>query len=229
MGSSILAKGRSSSRRRRVAPTSRRRLLLLAPPLAVVAVSVAAANGFAKDASGSAGGRAAEAKKAKAFYADVKLSLSPLLADVRPLKTALQTVATDANAPSASLRDAAGKWVDDMATARDLVGRLIPAASPEGRQVRDLYGLGTMLYTESARTVARTPRISEADRRVEATRSGLREYLLADRLFDQAKRLLNLHRDLQLETVTLPAEVPDFEREGLQPGKPGSSSPDRSG
>src|SRR5581483_4522402 len=82
---------------------------------------------------------------------------------------------------------------------------------------------------ESVRTLARTPQISDATLRHETARSGLRIYDIADRVFDQAKRVLNLHGDLQLGEQTLPVEVPSFVAENLQPGATGPASPEGAG
>jgi len=167
--------------------------------------------------------------EARSFYDQVRLSLSPLLGHVQLIKTTLRQALEESETPSASLADVVGPWVEDTATARDLVGRLIPPGRPEGAAVRDLYTAGAMLYLESVRTLARTPRITDAALRHETARSGLRIYDLADRVVDQAKRVLNLHGDLQLGELTLPAEVPNFVAENLQSGATGPVSPEGAG
>jgi hypothetical protein len=167
--------------------------------------------------------------EAKAFYDQTKLSLSPLLQNIQRIKVTLRMVLDETQTPSASLAEVVAPWAEDAATARDLVGRLIPPSRPEGDEVRELYRAGTMLYLESVRDLARMPKIPDADARHEEARSGLRIYGLADRVMDQAKRLLDLHGDLQLGTQTLPAEVPDFVGEHLQPGAAGPVAPEASG
>lgn len=167
--------------------------------------------------------------EAKSFYDQVRLSLSPLLGHVQRIKATLRQALEENETPSASLADVVGPWAEDTATARDLVGRLIPPGRAEGVAVRDLYADSSMLYLESVRTLARTPRIPDAALRHETARSGLRIYDLADRVVDQAKRVLNLHGDLQLGEQTLPAEVPNFSAENLQPGAIGPAAPEGAG
>ena len=152
----------------------------------------------------------------------MKTSLAPLLIHVATLPEALRRA--ELEPASTNLGAAAEAWVDDIATARDLVGRLLPPPRKEGRHVRELYELGTMLFGESARSLQRLDTVSDMGARVEAAQSGRRLHVVADRVFDQAKRLLDLHGDLELDmSVILPTEVPDFDREG--PGSPGGSVP----
>jgi hypothetical protein len=167
--------------------------------------------------------------EAKAFYDQARLSLSPLLAHVQRLKTTLRLALEEQEAPSPSLAGVVTPWAEDIATARDLVGRLIPPGRPESISARDLYAAGAMLYLESVRTLSHIPRLGNPGLRHETARSGLRVYDLADRVFDQAKRVLNLHGDLQLGEQTLPAPVPDFVGENLQPGASGPVRPEGAG
>lgn len=165
---------------------------------------------------------------AQRFYAHVKTSLVPLLAHVGALPVTLHRAESEPASPELAV--VAQGWVEDVATARDLVGRLIPPARPEGPYVRDLYELGAMVYGESARSLARLPALAEVASRTETARSGRRLYLVGDRLFDQAKRLLDVHGDLGVDPpVTLPAEVPDFDKEGLGPGGASGQIPGGSG
>ena len=165
---------------------------------------------------------------AQRFYADVKTSLVPLLAHVGTLPATLHQAESQPVSPD--LAAVAHSWAEDVATARDLVGRLIPPARPVGVHVRDLYEFGAMVYGESARSLARLPALADGAARTETARSGRRLYLVGDRLFDQAKRLLDLHGDLGVDPmVTLPAEVPDFDKEGLGPGGASARIPEGSG
>jgi hypothetical protein len=171
---------------------------------------------------------ASQTADARRFYADVRTSLAPLLAHVAALPAALQRAESEL-APD-GLTAAAQAWAHEMDTARDLVGRLIPPPGPEGVPARSIYELGAMVYSESARSLARLPGLVEGGQRADAARSGLRLQLLADRLFDQAKRLLDLHGDLGAQPVMLlPAEVPDFDKEGLGPGGASARVPEGSG
>jgi hypothetical protein len=93
-----------------------------------------------------------------------------------------------------------------------------------------VYELGATVYGESARSAARLPGLADAAERSRAARSGLRLHLLADRLFDQAKRLLDVRGDLGVDpAMVVPAEVPDFDKEGLAPGGASARAPEGSG
>jgi hypothetical protein len=172
---------------------------------------------------------ATASRETKAYYENVGLSLSPLLHHVQRIKLTLRTLLDETETPSASLAEVVAPWAEDTATARDLVGRLIPPEGPQAQETQELYTLGTMLYLESVHTLARTPKISDTGLRHEVGRSGLRVYALADRLLDQAKRLLEVNGRVREGTRTLPAEVPDFVGENLQPGASGPLTPEGSG
>ena len=219
---------------------SRRRWILPTAALVVVLLAGALAASLGGADEGSPGAAAQQGVSAstteatapaeiRAYYDDVALSLSPLLHHVQRIKLTLRTLLDETETPSASLADVVAPWAEDTATARDLVGRLIPPEGPQAQQTRELYTLGTMLYLESVHTLARTPKISDTALRHEVGRSGLRVYALADRLLDQAKRLLERNGRLQEGTRTLPAEVPDFVGENLQPGASGPLTPEGSG
>lgn len=147
------------------------------------------------------------------FYADLKVSLAPLLAHTVALPAALEQAQRQPVSEEVAIL-AAG-WADDAATARDLVGRLNPPASLVALPARRVCELGAALYAESARTLERLAGEGSAAARNEAAASGMRLRLLADRLFDATKRLLNPHWAADT-SVILPAEVPDFEQE--EPG-----------
>lgn len=159
--------------------------------------------------------------EAKRFYADVKISLSPLLGHVVALPAALEQARLQPVAPGVA--GTAQAWADDAATARDLVGRLIPPASSLGLPIRTVYELGAAMFVESARALERLAGEPEEARRAQAAVSGLRVRLLSDRLFDGAKRLLDLPAASDGSAI-LPAEVPDFEKEGLAPGAPSAAA-----
>jgi hypothetical protein len=178
------------------------------------------------DPSGSAAG--SQTAEAERFYGHVRTSLVPLLAHVGTLPAALRRAERHPVPPDLTI--AADRWAEDVATARDLVGRLIPPPGPEGLVVRTVYELGAMVYGESARSVARLPGLADAGERSRAARSGLRLHLLADRLFDQAKRLLDVHGDLGVDTaMVVPVEVPDFDKEGLGLEGASARAPEGSG
>ena len=147
------------------------------------------------------------------FYADLKISLAPLLAHTVALPAALEQA--QRQPVSGEVAALAGGWADDAATARDLVGRLNPPPSPVGLPARRMCELGAALYVESARTLERLAGEDRDEARNEAATSGLRLRLLADRLFDAAKRLLN-PQWVSDTSLILPAEVPDFEQK--EPG-----------
>src|SRR5438067_1009561 len=66
----------------------------------------------------------APSEGASRLYADVRTSLVPLLNHVRSLQTTL-VAGSGTDPPAPGLAAQAGGWADDIATARDLVGRLI--------------------------------------------------------------------------------------------------------
>jgi hypothetical protein len=195
--------------------------------LAVVGlVAIVLAAGRDDDAAASR--TPSQKAEARRFYAHVRTSLAPLLAHVGTLPAALHRAELGAapDEPAA----VAQSWAHDIDTARDLLGRLIPPPGREGLPARTLYGLGAAVYGESARSLVRLQGLADGGQRIEAARSGLRLQLLADRLFDQAKRLLDLHGDLGTHpAMVLAAEVPDFEKEGLGPGGASARVPEGSG
>ena len=178
---------------------------------AVIALGAGGAVMTVRD-SASANGTPREADTMP-FYADLKISLAPLLAHTVALPAALEQA--QRQPVSGEVAALAGGWADDAATARDLVGRLNPPASPVGLPARRVCELGAALYVESARTLERLAGEDRDEARIEAATSGLRLRLLADRLFDAAKRLLNPHWASDTSLI-LPAEIPDFEEE--EPG-----------
>jgi hypothetical protein len=183
-------------------------------------------------AGAEAPGGGVEAKVAsqvKSFYDQTRLAFSPLLGDVQQIKLTLRTALEEAETPSASLTDLVAPWAEHAATARDLVGRLVPPAGTEGEQAQALYQSAAMLYRESVQTLARTPKIVDVTLRHETARAGLRIFELADRVLDQGNRVLALHGPIQPDLRTLPAEVPDFSKENLQPGAVGPVTPEGSG
>ena len=184
------------------------------------------------DRSSVSAGVAGEPKavsQVKSFYDQARLSFAPLLGDVQRIKSTLRMALEETETPSASLGDVVAPWAEHAATARDLVGRLIPPPGTQADRARELYQSATMLYLESIRTLARTPNITDVTLRHETARAGLRMYGLAERVVDQANRVLALDGAVQPDLRTLPAEVPDFSRENLQPGASGPAAPEGSG
>jgi hypothetical protein len=161
------------------------------------------------------------------FYGEVRGSLAPLLQHARILpKTLAELAKTPAHAETAAL---AARWANDMATARDLVGRLRPPSEGEGVNLRNLYQTAVMLQLEAARTVPLAVASSTQRGRETASRAGSRLFIIGDRTFDLSRRVLDSTGDILAPDMVLPAEVPDWGREGLDEDQLGLASPDRSG
>lgn len=215
-------------------PTGRRRgrvsppvvgMLILALSLGGLVFQVATAVGTRHD-PGDAAGEARHEREAAAFFDDARQSLSHLLASAPQLTGLLAEVASGAQ-PVPAVAGLSQKWADDFATARDLVGRLTPPAGLAwGTEARSLYEMGAALYAEVARTVPRIIATTESTERQEALKAARRLELLGERVFDAGHRLLRAEGgDGIIVGRILPAEVPDFAQEGLEPSQGASAPP----
>lgn len=195
-------------------------------PIVIGAVAVIVAMTVAGVAASERSGSRHEPQGNVAFSGEARLVLAPLLQHVRHIPQALKALVADPT-PKPALAASGTQWADDCATTRDLLTRLRPSAGRLGEVGKELYRLAAMLYVEAARsvTLAANPPPGGA---AEAARSGLRIRLVADRAFDLARKVLEPERPGQggspLEQRVMPAEVPDFKLEGLDPDRPGELS-----
>lgn len=155
----------------------------------------------------------AEASAAR-FYAAVKVAMVPLLRHVQTMDSFLRQV-NDYPDPSPAVGSLAAAWADDMATSRDLVGRLIAYPGADGGAARTLFENGAALYRESALALTRLPDERNAAGRLGIVRSAARLRLLADRTLDLGKRVVRAGGGgggTARPASILPEPVPDFTR-----------------
>jgi hypothetical protein len=151
--------------------------------------------------------------EAARFYAAVKVSMVPLLRNLQALQATLVQAGDHPGQLAAGVGAVAGSWAEDMATSRDLVGRLIPSGGPSGETARDLFEHGAALYRESALALSRLPDAPDDPGRVALARSAARLRLFADRVLDLGKRLLGapIRSDAGRSAIR-PEPVPVFPR-----------------
>jgi hypothetical protein len=162
-----------------------------------------------------------------AYYHDLELSLAPLLQHALNLRRTLVDLAGDSTSGSPVPRDVAHTWIEDVATTRDLVGRLTPPKldDADGGHVHLMYVAGTMLYLETARIADIALGTSDRAEAQQIGRAALRVWLIAERAFDQGRRLLNSSGSLgNRHDFLTPKEVPDFTEEQIEPGATGPPS-----
>ena len=223
--SSIPSSPVHASRQRRGGMHVGRREMALGGILMVV-FALTLVVGLTKGASSTTGAGGGDVAR---FDTQVRRSLSPLLVHVRALPQALKSLAgSTAGGVNTALAGETARWVDDDATARDLVRRLHPPAVADGAVIQNLYVVGAMFYTEAARAAGQAA--SSPAARQEVARSGLRLLLLGDRTFDVGRRLLLPYEVRgEGEHWVFPLAVPDFAKEGLDPDHPGPPADGRSG
>lgn len=188
----------------------RRRLVAIGLGVAVLAsATVATAAVLSSDGGTVDTSTLGSAEQTRSYYATARASLSPLIVHVRELPAALAGLA-EGDAPAAGLRVRAMRWVEDCANARDLVGRIPVPPGPAGSHVGVLYQSAAMLHTEAARLAAAAAGPGSVDRRRADAVLGQRLYVLGDRMFDSAYRLLNDGGVLTRSDLRFPGAVPDF-------------------
>lgn len=166
------------------------------------------------------GAEAVAAPSGPEFYQAARTALSPLIVHAGELPAGLRAAIEDAPEPALAAR--AESWVEDLATARDLVSRLAPPAGPAGAHVKQSYETAAMLQAEAARALVMATR-QEPGRQQSAARTGYRLHLLGERLFDSAFRLLNDQQALRAGQLVLPARIPDFTVNGSDPDRPAAA------
>lgn len=177
---------------------------LLASAVAIPAVTMAHSDGATRSAQLTASGPVI-----RAYYRAARTSLSPLIVHVRDIPTALASLASTTPVGGGAVARTAPGWVEDCATARDLVGRVTSLPGPVGTQVTRLYQTAATLQAEAARAAV-TAADETSDQRMADARVGQHLYSLGDRLFDSAYRLLNSRGALSTMEMRFPAAVPDF-------------------
>ncbi|HZQ27313.1 MAG TPA: hypothetical protein VFA94_06415 [Acidimicrobiales bacterium] len=209
-------------------------LVLAAVCLGGLVVQAVSGHGQPSNEATAAKPSTESAQAVATYYADLRQVMSPLLVHDGDVRAALRELSAATTAPDPSLAKVADGWAYDVATTRDLIGRLPPPAAPNGQAARDLYHLGTMVYLEATRGIGRVVGMGDQpEGRREAVKSLDRLALTSDRIFDAAKRLLD-HDGLSFEREIvvqrdLPSEVPRFGLEGLAPNSDSGPSPGGSG
>jgi hypothetical protein len=224
---------------RRLKRSARRRRARVSPALVGMVMLVVSLGGLVfqvTQASGNQGDRTAardsegapgHEREAAAFFDDARQALSHLLASA-PQLTGLLAETASGTQPAPAVAGLSQKWADDFATARDLVGRLTPPPGLAwGSEARSLYAMGAALYMEVARVVPRLVAPGKSGERQEALKAARRLELLGERVFDAGHRLLRADGggDGIVVGRILPAEVPDFALEGLEPSEGASAPP----
>ena len=208
----------SKLRRFRTAPAVRKRPTLIALAVAVVASVVAVPAVFALQSEGSAQSAAEDRAGTIAYYQSVRQSMAPLVQHIREFPASLRGLAGSDATVSPSLGTSIETWEGDYATARDLVRRLTPPAQTTGAvEAARLYETGTMLYVEAARAAAVASTSPAPTTRKAIASKGQRLYILGDRMFDSAFRLLNVNGALSPSELRFPAAVPGDEERGAAP------------
>jgi hypothetical protein len=125
------------------------------------------------------------------YWSDSKTALSPLLLYVRQLPVAIKAVQDANGAASDSQLRQAKVMAESFATARDLVGRIaVPANAPTG--VGELLQVACQLYRQSALTLPELKTTTNAPARLAIAGRAAALQTLGDRLFDQARRVLDI-------------------------------------
>jgi hypothetical protein len=154
----------------------------------------------------------------------VRTVLTPLISHVREFPATVHGLIDTENPVSPAVAKSAEQWGNDYATARDLVRRLTPPAGPRGQQAARLYETGAMLYVESARTASAAALAAPSGARTSMAAKSERLYVLGDRMFDSAFRLLNIDGALTPSVLRFPAAVPGDSNAPVSVGPPASSS-----
>jgi hypothetical protein len=125
------------------------------------------------------------------YWADARSALSPLLVYVRILPEAINALeGADGRAKKGQVSQAKD-MAESFATARDLVGRL-PAPPSVSGNVSELLQVACQLYRQAALEVATLSGDQARPSAFATLRRATSLHLIADRLIDQSRRVLNI-------------------------------------
>ena len=138
-----------------------------------------------------ASGKGLPSAEVMKYWSDTGHALSPLLLYVRLLPTTIKGLQATTDETKAGQIRQYGVMADSFATARDLVGRIAaPAGAPGG--VSELLQVACQLYRQSALALTEL-KIEQADpARTAVLKRAASLQALGDRLFDQARRVLDI-------------------------------------
>jgi hypothetical protein len=158
---------------------------------ATTSVIVEATTNDSTSAALGASGKGLPSAEVMKYWSDTGNALAPLLLYVRLLPTAIKGLqATTDETEDGQLRQY-GVMAESFATARDLVGRIaVPAGAPAG--VSELLQVACQLYRQSALALTEL-KIAQTDpARPAVLRRAASLQAVGDRLFDQARRVLDI-------------------------------------
>ncbi len=138
-----------------------------------------------------AGGKGLPSAEVMKYWSDTGNALAPLLLYVRGLPTAIKGLQATTDETADSQIRQYGVMAESFANARDLVGRIaVPTGAPAG--VSELLQVACQLYRQSALALTELKIAQTEPARPAVIRRAASLHAVGDRLFDQARRVLDI-------------------------------------